>query len=296
MKVAAVDIGTNSMRLLVVQRVGEGVVELGRYERVTGLGRGVDATGELSNDAMDRTLLALSEFGGRMREMGVEKRRAVATSASRDASNREVFFDRAELALGVRPEMISGDEEASLAFAGATSRTGEPAPHLVIDIGGGSTEFVTVDGGRSFDIGSVRLTDRALPDRPAPSDQLAAARALVASMFMPVTQFLGSVIGVAGTWTSLARIHDARLHHDVSDPAGDRVLRLSLGDVSGLVEALAGLTASQTAALPGLDPARAPVILAGAVIAEAGITATGAAAVAVSEHDLLDGVVADLLR
>jgi exopolyphosphatase/guanosine-5'-triphosphate,3'-diphosphate pyrophosphatase len=285
-KVAAVDIGTNSMRLLVVHRIGDGLAELGRFERVTGLGRGVDATGELSEEAMDRTLLALSEFGGRMREIGVERRRAVATSASRDARNREVFFDRAELALGVRPEMISGDEEAALAFAGATSRTAEPAPHLVVDIGGGSTEFVTVDGGRSFDIGSVRLTDRVLFDRPASPDQVAAARAAVAEMFLPVTPFAGSVIGVAGTWTSLARIHH-----------GDTVLvHLSLADITGLVERLAGLTEEQTAALPGLDPARAPVILAGAVIAEGAATATGAERVVVSEHDLLDGVVAGLLR
>ena len=286
MKVAAVDIGTNSMRLLVVQRIGDGVVELGRYERVTGLGRGVDATGELSDEAMDRTLLALSEFGGRMREMGVERRRAVATSASRDARNREKFFNRAELALGVRPELISGDEEAALAYAGATSRTGEPAPHLVIDIGGGSTELVTVDGGRSFDIGSVRLTDRVLSDRPAPPDQVAAARALVAEMFLPVPPFLGSVIGVAGTWTSLARIH-----HGESN-----VVRLSLLDITGLVERLSGLTEEQTAALPGLDPGRAPVILAGAVIAEGAATAAGAETVVVSQHDLLDGVVAALLR
>jgi exopolyphosphatase/guanosine-5'-triphosphate,3'-diphosphate pyrophosphatase len=235
---------------------------------------------------MDRTLLALSEFGGRMRELGVERRRAVATSASRDARNREVFFDRAELALGVRPEMISGDEEAALAFAGATIHTGEPAPHLVIDIGGGSTEFVTVEGGRSFEVGSVRLTDRVLVDRPAPSEQVGAARAFVAEMFLPVTPFVGSAIGVAGTWTSLARVH-----HGTSD-----LVRLSLGDITALVERLSVLTVEQTAALPGLDPARAPVILAGAVIAEGGATAAGVEVVVVSEHDLLDGVVAALLR
>ena len=269
-----------------MHRIGDGVAELGRYERVTGLGRGVDATGELSEEAMDRTLRALSEFGGRMREMGVERRRAVATSASRDARNREMFFDRAELALGVRPEMISGDEEAALAFAGATSGTGEAAPHLVIDIGGGSTEFVTVEGGRSFDVGSVRLTDRVLTARPAPPDEVVASRALVAEMFLPVTPFVGSVIGVAGTWTSLARIHHGEA----------KVARLSLSALTGLVDRLSGLTEEQTAALPGLDPARAPVILAGAVIAEGAATAAGAGKVVVSEHDLLDGVAAALLR
>jgi len=286
MKVGAVDIGTNSMRLLVVQQIGDGVAELGRYERVTGLGRGVDATGRLSQEAMDRTLLALSEFGGRMAEFDVERRRAVATSASRDASNREDFFDLAELALGVRPELISGDEEAELAFAGATAGTMNPAPHLIVDIGGGSTEFVTIDGGRSFDIGSVRLTDRVLANRPAKPEELVAARALVAEMFLPVGPFNGSVIGVAGTWTSLARIE----HGESDQPA------LSSAEIAGLVELLAGMTVEQTASLPGLDSGRAQVILAGAVIAEAAAAAVGAGAVMISKHDLLDGVAAQLLR
>jgi exopolyphosphatase/guanosine-5'-triphosphate,3'-diphosphate pyrophosphatase len=267
------------------------VAELGRYERVTGLGRGVDATGQLSQEAIDRTLLALSEFGGRMVEFGVERRRAVATSASRDASNREGFFDLAELALGVRPELISGDEEAELAFAGATTGTTDPAPHLVIDIGGGSTEFVTIEGGRSFDIGSVRLTDRVLADRvladrPATAEQLLAARALVAEMFLPVLPFIGSVIGVAGTWTSLARIE-----HGESEFGA-----LSSVEIAGLVERLAVLTVEQTATLHGLDPGRAQVILAGAVIAEAATAAVGASAVMISKHDLLDGVAGQLLR
>jgi exopolyphosphatase / guanosine-5'-triphosphate,3'-diphosphate pyrophosphatase len=291
LKVAAVDIGTNSMRLLMVHRVGDGPVELGRYERVTGLGRGVDATGELNEEAVDRTLLALSEFGARMRDAGVDRRRAVATSASRDARNREKFFDKAELALGVRPEMISGDEEARLAFAGATDRTDVPGPHVVIDIGGGSTEFVTLEGGRSFDIGSVRLTDRVLKDRPSPAEQVAAARAMVAEMFLPVSPFTGSVIGVAGTWTSLARIK-----HGQDTGATGYSAELSREDIRGLVERLGGLTVEQTAALPGLDPARAPVILAGAVVAEGAAAAVAAEKVTVSEHDLLDGVVAGLLR
>ena len=291
MKVAAVDIGTNSMRLLMVHLVGDGPVEIGRYERVTGLGRGVDATGELNQEAVDRTLLALSEFGARMRDAGVERKRAVATSASRDARNRERFFDQAELALGIRPEMISGDEEAGLAFAGATAGIDRSGPHLVIDIGGGSTEFVTIEGGRSFDIGSVRLTDRLLKDRPSPPDQIGAARAMVAEMFLPVTPFVGAVIGVAGTWTSLARIK-----HGQGNGAGPDPSELSPEDIRGLVERLGSLSVEQTAALPGLDPARAPVILAGAIVAEGAAAAVAADKVTVSEHDLLDGVVAALSR
>ncbi|MGH8927640.1 MAG: Ppx/GppA phosphatase family protein, partial [Acidimicrobiia bacterium] len=258
MKLAAIDIGTNSMRLLLTQRVGEDLVELGRYERVTGLGRGVDASGRLNDEAIDRTLLALAEFGGRMRDMKVDRRRAVATSAAREAANTEAFFDRAEIALGVRPEVITGEEEAALAFLGATNSAPGPGPYLVIDIGGGSTEFVTAEGGRSFEVGSVRLTDRVLIDRPAPADQMVAARALVAHTFLSVTPFRGSVIGVAGTWTSLVRIQN-----------GDAALPLTPNEISALVEKLSRLSVEQTAALAGLDSARAPVILAGAVVAEA---------------------------
>lgn len=288
MKLAAIDIGTNSMRLLVMDQIGDGLAEVGRYERVTGLGQGVDATGILSDEAMDRTLLALAEFGGRMERLEVEKRRAVATSASRDASNREKFFDRAELALGVRPELIPGEEEAALSFLGATDGIPLVGPHLVIDIGGGSTEFVTADGGRSFDIGSVRLTDRVLTHRPATPGHLAAARGSVGEMFLPVTGFAGSVVGVAGTWTSLAQIEN---------PEKDAHLAvLSARQVSALVERLAGLTVEDTASLPGLDPARAPVILAGAVVAEGALAACSADTVTISEHDLLDGIVAGLIE
>jgi exopolyphosphatase / guanosine-5'-triphosphate,3'-diphosphate pyrophosphatase len=288
MRLAAVDIGTNSMRLLIVQQIGDGLVELGRWQRVTALGAGVDATGLLSGEGIDRTLLALAEFGGRMMEMEVERRRAVATSASRDAGNREMFFDRAEIALGVRPELISGDEEARLAFSGATSGVPVPPPHIVVDIGGGSTEFVTVDGARSIEMGSVRLTERALGNRPPSIEELAAARGLVQESFAGINPTIGSVLGVAGTWTSLAGIHrgDPEVH----------LSSLTAGEVSGLVERLLPLTVEQTAALPGLDPARAPVILSGAVIADGCLSALGAQQVTVSNHDLLDGVVSLLVE
>jgi exopolyphosphatase/guanosine-5'-triphosphate,3'-diphosphate pyrophosphatase len=287
MKAAAVDIGTNSMRLLIVHQIAGGVVEVGRWQRVTGLGRGVDSTGLLSEEAIDRTLLALAEFGGRMEEEGVARRRAVATSASRDAANRDAFFDRAEIALGVRPELITGEEEARLAFAGATTGLSMPPPFVVVDVGGGSTEFVTSDGGRSFDIGSVRLTERVLGHRPPPPEELASARAVVAEVLSPVVPTPGTVVGVAGTWTSLAGI----MHGD-SDV---HMREMTAGQTSGLVDLLAGLSVEATAALPGYDPARAPVILAGAVVAEAALKALGAEKVVISLHDLLDGVVAELL-
>ena len=279
-RVAAVDIGTNSMRLLLVQQVGSGLVELGRFERVTGLGRGVDSAGRLSEDAMDRTLLALAEFGARMNEAGVDRRRAVATSASRDAGNSEQFFDRAELALGIRPELITGEEEARLAFTGASRD--RPGPLLVIDIGGGSTEFVTSTGETSYEIGSVRLTDRLLAERPVSDPVLVAARAMVAASLLGVTPFSGSVVGVAGTWTSLGAMEDSEI--------------LSLAAVTAWVERLAAMSPEETAGIPGLDPARAPVMLGGTIVAEGAMRAVAADAVAVSHHDLLDGVVARLLE
>ncbi|HEY3428072.1 MAG TPA: Ppx/GppA phosphatase family protein [Acidimicrobiia bacterium] len=278
-KAAAVDIGTNSMRLLLVQRVGSGLVELGRFERVTGLGRGVDANGRLSEEAIDRTLLALAEFGARMKEAKVDRRRAVATSASRDASNSEQFFDRAELALGVRPELITGEEEARLSFAGASG--GHVGSLLVIDIGGGSTEFVTAAGGTSYEIGSVRLTDRLLNDRPASAAKLTAAREMVADSLSGLSPFAGTVVGVAGTWTSLAAMEESEI--------------LSLGSVTAWVERLAAMTIEETAAIPGLDPARAPVMLGGVIVAEGAMEAVGVDTVSVSHHDLLDGVIADLI-
>jgi len=288
MRLAAVDIGTNSMRLLIVQQIGGDTVELGRWQRVTALGAGVDATGLVSEEGIDRTLLALAEFGGRMRDMAVERRRAVATSASRDAGNRELFFDRAEVALGVRPELISGDEEARLAFSGATIGVPVPPPHIVVDIGGGSTEFVTVDGGRSLEMGSVRLTERVLGTRPPSTEELAAARGLVQQSFAGIAVTSGSVLGVAGTWTSLAGIHRGNPEVHLSS--------MTAGEVSSLVERLAHLTVEQTAALRGFDPARAPVILSGAVIAEGCLSILGAQQVTVSNHDLLDGVVSLLLE
>ena len=268
------------MRLLLVQQVGSGVVELGRFERVTGLGRGVDAAGMLSEEAMDRSLLALAEFGGRMKEARVDRRRAVATSASRDAANSAPFFDRAELALGVRPELISGEEEARLAFAGASGQ--HPEPLLVIDIGGGSTEFVTRAGGTSYEIGSVRLTDRLLAERPVPGPVLASARAMVTEALGGVSAFNGSVMGVAGTWTSLAAMEETE--------------KLSRAVVTAWVERLAAMSLEETAGIPGLDPARAPVMLGGAIVAEGAMSAAGAEEVTVSHHDLLDGIIASLIE
>jgi len=281
-KVGAVDIGTNSMRLLIT----DASTEIGRWVVVTGLGRGVDTTGTLSPEGIEESLVALAHFGDIMEAQGVERRMAIATSAARDASNRELFFDLAQTALSVRPTLVSGEVEARLAYAGATAGVHLAQPIVVSDIGGGSTEFVTRDGAESIDIGSVRLTERAIPIRPPSSAEMEKARSLIADLFREVRLETGTLIGVAGTWTSLAALagRTATVHGS----------RLDQPALDHLVDDLAALTLEETAALPFFDPARAPVILGGAVVAAAATRRLGLEAVTVSEYDLLDGVIAGL--
>lgn len=293
---AAVDIGTNSMRLLVVDDDG---TEVGRWTQVTGLGRGLDAAGHLSDEAIARTVDVLAEYGERMRHHGVDRARAVATSASRDAANREAFFDRAERALGLRPEVVSGLEEATLSFRGATGGTTAPGPHLVVDIGGGSTEFVFEQGvdviGTSVDIGSVRLTDRlGLERRPVEFDRLDEAALLVESLISRTSLpgHIGTCIGVAGTWTSLSAMTLDLPTYDRSLVHGSTIHRLEL---DRLVLRLAAMSVDETARIPSLDPQRAPVILGGAVVAREVMRFIAIDEVMVSERDLLDGVVASLV-
>ena len=298
---AAVDIGTNSTRLLVVSPQGE----VGRWQTVTGLGRGLGERGLLTESSMARTLAALNRYGEVMAEHEVTHRRAVATSAVRDASNRVEFLDRAERALGVRPENISGEEEARLSFAGAVSELADPQGCMVVDIGGGSTEFVwreqgiPAEGmsekgvrGVSLQLGSVRLTETVLPDRPPTAEQMPRAFRRTADLLSTVSlPFRPKVVGVAGTWTSLAAIglrlrsYDRdRVHHAVM-PAAQLAI---------MVSELAGMTVEETAAIPSLEPARAPMILAGAVIAHEALRRLAAPEVLISESDLLDGVIASL--
>ena len=282
---AAIDIGSNSIRLLIVDDAGAEIV---REQTVTGLGRGVDSTRRLPAAAVEQTVAVLEDYHRRCEAHGVNQLTAVATSATRDADDRDGFLDRAATALGVRPTVISGSEEAELAFMGATA--GRTDECVVVDIGGGSTEFVyRADGieALSIDIGSVRLTDRLLPNRPASYEELETASEHVGGLFEDVdVPDDRAVIGVAGTWTSLAAIlaGDAAVHGSVID-------RLT---ADRLLVRLAALSVEETARLPGLDPARAPVILGGAVIAREAMRRLQASDVTVSERDLLDGVVAGL--
>jgi exopolyphosphatase/guanosine-5'-triphosphate,3'-diphosphate pyrophosphatase len=283
---AGIDIGTNSMRLLIVDDAGQ---DLLRIARITGLGAGMDANRRFDPDAMRQTLDVFDQFGRLCEVHGADRRRAVATSATRDAEDRETFLDLAAEMLGVRPEVISGVEEADLAYRGATAdRSGD---HVVVDIGGGSTEFSyraeTVQA-VSIDIGSVRLTDRLLPTRPVDYQDVETAITHVEGLFAEVDVPVGlDVIGVAGTWTSLAAIVAGK-EGSVHDAELDRLT------VERLVVRLASLSVEETARLPGLDPARAPVILAGAVIAREAIRRLDVTRVTVSERDLLDGIVAGL--
>lgn len=290
---AAVDIGTNSMRLLIV----DGETEMGRWAQVTGLGKGVDKSGRLSEDAIARTVAVLAEYGQECRKAGVHRLRAVATSASRDAANADEFLTQVHEVLGVRPEVIAGTEEAGLSFAGATSDAPVEGPYLVIDIGGGSTEFVWSTEGTisavSTDIGSVRLTERVAMDRPATFEELhsaaGVAERILGSAAVPSREW--TVLGVAGTWTSLAAISLRLSAYDRSHVHHSRLDRRA---VDRLVGNLASLTIKQTAAIPALDPARAPVILGGAIIAREAMRTVGATEVIVSEHDLLDGLIASM--
>ena len=292
-RVAAVDIGTNSTRLLIADASGAGFVDIARLETVTGLGRGVDRSGRLQPESIERTSRALASYRRRIRETGVERARAIATSAARDAINRKEFLEAAHRALGFRPEVIRGDEEAALVFAGATMHAPEPGAAVVIDIGGGSTEIVTDRGGVSIDIGSVRLSERRLPEHPAaPHDLAVARRETFRAIGAPDGPRRSRGVGAAGTWTSLAAIH---LGLDVYDPQKVEGTTLHLGDVESMVTWLGALTLEEKRAIPSLDPKRAPVILGGAIVAETVLKALGLEAITVTVHDSLDGVCGSLL-
>lgn len=289
-RAAAVDIGSNSVRLLIAEAgagADGGPADVIRRERVTGLGRGADDSGRISGEAMERTGAVLVEYGEAIHWSEAKRVRAVATAAVRRAPNRESFLERAAGWLGAPVECITGEEEGRLAFAGAVSSGTDPKLATVVDIGGGSTEFITVDETISVEIGSARLSERCLPDHPAGPEQIIAAKMTVAALFNRHPPQAGErVTGVAGTWTSLASI--------LTHPAPPDGTRLRLADLLELIDRLAGMTLREKRELPGLNPHRAPVILGGAVTAAGALQALGRTAATVSARDLLDGVVRSL--
>ena len=290
--IGAIDIGSNSIRLMVMDADGS---VMRRESEVTGLARGVDASGVLSDDAVTSTLAVLERFADVMVDDGVIRFAAVATSAARDARNGPEVMRSIAAVLGRPPSIIDGEDEALLAFSGATTGAGRIGRQVVVDIGGGSTEVVEgeidVTWSHSYDIGSVRLTDRSLPDRPASAPQLATAAAEVDRVLSepPIRIRAEEVIGVAGTFTSLAAMHLGLVRYDPDMVHGATLTR---GDIDALVGDLAALTVSETAEIPSLEPRRAPVILAGTVVAQRVMEALGAESVLVSEYDLLDGLAA----
>ncbi len=284
---AGVDIGTNTMRLLIADSEG---ATLERRVEITGLGTGLDATGSLGGDEVEATLEVLTDFGRAIADRACGHVRVVATAASRDASNGPEFIDRAAAVLGHRPEVIGGEEEARLAYTGAMAAL-EPPPELtpvVVDIGGGSTEFVDSARAISSRIGSVRITDRLLTERPVGFGRLMTASRSIEEALLahPEPGVRYWMVGVAGTWTSIAGLLGGE--YVVGDMHGSTVSRLAL---DRLVVTLAATDFDATARLPGLHPKRARVILGGAMIAREAMRRFDIAEVTISESDLLDALV-----
>ena len=294
--VAAVDCGTNSTRLL----IGDGRRTVERLMRITRMGEGVDATGQLSQQAMDRVLVVLRDYRAAMDRHGVTRCRVTATSAARDAANREDFFDLAEEALGHRPELLSGIEEGRLSFAGATAEL-DPTdgPFLVLDIGGGSTEFVTgtreAEGTWSCDIGCVRLTEQWIEHDPPLPEELVACLSITEGYIddvlreVPETAAARTLVGLAGTVSCAAAIEIGLADYD-----RDRIhhFRLSRAAVEDVFRTLATETRAERLENPGMEPARADVIVGGMAILVKVMRQLGFAECLVSESDILDGLVA----
>jgi exopolyphosphatase/guanosine-5'-triphosphate,3'-diphosphate pyrophosphatase len=300
-RVAVIDCGTNAIRLLIADVDAVGVHDLHRTMRTVRLGEGVDHTGEFSAAALDRTFAACREYADLIAAAGVERLRFVATSASRDVKNREAFVDGVLDILEVKPEVISGQEEATLSFTGALM--GLPhvdRPVLVVDIGGGSTEFVygdtTPEAIASVDMGCVRMTERHIRSDPPAELEMDQVRTDVDRMIEEAGRHVPlrrarSLVGLAGSVTTVAAMaldlptYDAeRIHGSV----------ISRDDVERVAHLLAEMSSEQRAELPFMHPGRVDVIVSGAAILAAIMAATKADAVVVSEHDILDGMAAAL--
>lgn len=300
--VAAVDCGTNSIRLLVVRRSDDGAVaELAREVRLAQLGQGVDATGEFHPDALARTFMVLDEFAGIVAQHRVDRVRFVATSAVRDVRNRQAFFDGVTSRLGVGVDVISGQEEAALSTAGVLSGVGAAAPVLIVDIGGGSTELVVVEAGRrvstsvSLDIGAVRITERFWRSDPPMAEEVASARELIGRTLdgtgIDFTR-IETAIGVAGTITSVAA-HVLGLQ-SYSRQAVHRT-RLGRDDIASATRHWISTPVAEIAVEPCMHPLRAKVIGGGCLILDEVSARVPSGSVLVSETDILDGIVLGLL-
>jgi exopolyphosphatase/guanosine-5'-triphosphate,3'-diphosphate pyrophosphatase len=287
MRVAAIDLGTNTTRLLVAEVNAERVEEISRRTTITRLGEGVDARRRLLPLPIARVRNVLSDYRRELEALGAQRTLAVATSSVRDAENGEAFLGEIEWSYGFTTRLLTGEEEAKLTVRGV----GEGAADaLVVDIGGGSTELIATGTRISTELGSVRLTERFLLSDPPTEDELdalaAAARSVLADE-VPEMLTARRAIGVAGTITSLAALDLGLVEYD-----RDRVHGHRLGDaaVRAQLERLAALPLAERRRVPGLEPERAPVIVAGAVILREVMHHFGLAAIEASERDLLDGI------
>jgi exopolyphosphatase/guanosine-5'-triphosphate,3'-diphosphate pyrophosphatase len=313
-RVAAIDCGTNSLRLLVADVPAQGAhSDVLRVMEIVRLGEGVDATGRLSPAAIERARTVLAEYAQACRELGATAVRMVATSATRDAANRADFEDMVVATLGQRPDVVTGREEAELSFLGATASLdaaaaahGSPPPRppfLVVDIGGGSTEFVLGDAdgvraARSVDVGCVRLTERHLHADPPAADQVERTEADLRAALddvrteVPVAE-AATLVGLAGSVTTVAALAMGLPEYDAAAIHGSRI---SVADVRRVTADLLAATRDRRAAEPVMHPGRVDVIGAGALVLRVVMDEFGFDEVVVSEHDILDGIALRLAR
>ncbi|GII77867.1 hydrolase [Sphaerisporangium rufum] len=295
-RVAAVDCGTNSVRLLVADVHDGTLTDVERRMEIVRLGEGVDRTGTLSPEALERTFAAMRGYAALAAEHGAERVRVVATSATRDAANRDDFAAGVREIFGVPPEVVTGSEEAHLSFLGATAGvSGLATPVLVVDIGGGSTEFVLgtrdVESAISVDIGCVRLTERHLAGGTTTQAVAAAIADIEAALdrvtaVVPVTR-AATLVGLAGSVTTVAGI---ALDLPAYDPARIHGARIGAEQVHEISERLLAMTHDERAAIPVMHPGRVDVIGAGALVLDHIVRRYGLPEVVVSEHDILDGI------
>ena len=320
-RVAAIDCGTNSVRLLVADLDGA-KRDVHREMRVVRLGQDVDRTGALHPDALERTRAALVDYAATCADLAVERIRMVATSATRDASNRSAFVTMVQAVLGVAPEVVTGEQEAALSFLGATAGLDAERPFAVLDIGGGSTELVLgdvaphppdvlpggpesgsekrthggVEASCSVDVGCVRLTERHLRSDPPTAAQVAAARADVAAALESLLEVVPAerartVVGVAGSVTTVAAL---ALGLPAYDAQAIHLSHVTARQVDEITEMLLAMTRAERAALPVMHPGRVDVIGGGALVLQSVVRRLGLAQVLVSETDILDGIALSL--
>lgn len=300
-RLAAIDVGTNTVLLLVAERRGDALVPVLERAEITRLGRGVDATGRLDPAAIRDTVAVVAEYARAARALGVAAPACVATSAARDAANGEEFFAAARAAAGVQPRIIAGDEEARLVYASAWRDFGGRGPLAVLDVGGGSTEFIVGEGPAprarvSLQVGAVRLTERHVRSDPPTAAELARVRAAAREALRPLADLAAGpgarLVGVAGTVTTLSAVSQALPAYDAERVHGATLRR---DELEALIGKLALMTVAARAALPGMEPKRADVIVAGAAVVAAAMDVAGFDRLTVSDRGVRWGLLYDRL-